>query len=455
MFYRNTGYTSGQPIEPLLIQVPALLRYLSLSCVYGLLLLGAACTDVPPDREGRTQQIVESWIDPVDASPWRGEAPAKPVAVYADRSRSMRGFLDPAYPTRTDYRSVIDGLHARLSPQRVYGFGSRVRLERNAGLDLLGNRDFYADGDTEMEEALDSISTDARQGWTHIVIGDGRRSNPDLAHRQFVRMRALALRWTESGGTFLVAVSRAPFRPVVGDPSGCYALTVGAQPDSVRQCPLYAFAFAAPGDGVRVAAVLSDLFQNMWAFAPATAPEPLVALRAREIPEGTTFDPVWHSTSDSTVVPKVEAGEPATQPLRLRIVPGDTASAAGHLLGRLLSGSVAGSLWARPITADSQGSSWSRQDGRTGSVRLGGNGLELDVYSPGGDDCDAAAEGEPCGTLYRVELRAAGAPDWLTSLEARQASDRERTFGLGRLFEPFRARAAAAPPLLKAYLLVR
>src|SRR4051794_13919881 len=35
---------------------------------------------------------------------------AADVAVFVDRSASMQGFLDPAYPTHvsTDYRSVID-----------------------------------------------------------------------------------------------------------------------------------------------------------------------------------------------------------------------------------------------------------------------------------------------------------------------------------------------------------
>jgi hypothetical protein len=86
-------------------------------------------------------------------------------------------------------------------------------------------------------------------------------------------------------------------------------------------------------------------------------------------------------------------------------------------------------------------------------VDASGRGLE--VFSPGGDDCRAAKEDEPCGTLYRVELFPAGTPAWLAELEARDASDVERTFGLGRLFERFRASAATSPPLARAYLLVR
>ncbi|HLL83293.1 MAG TPA: hypothetical protein VK420_11600, partial [Longimicrobium sp.] len=142
----------------------------------------AACQP-PADREARTQEVVAGWVEAPDSAGWGMGALRHPVAVYADRSRSMRGFLDPAYPTRVDYRSVIDGLQARLGPRRVYGFGSSVRLEPNAGLDVLGSRDFYGDRDTEMEDALDSIARDTLLAWSHVVIGDARRSNPDLAHR--------------------------------------------------------------------------------------------------------------------------------------------------------------------------------------------------------------------------------------------------------------------------------
>jgi hypothetical protein len=263
-----------------------------LACVVAL----AAC-DPPADREAGTQDVVRGWVEAPDSAAWAMGALARPVAVYADRSRSMRGFLDPAYPTRVDYRSVIDGLQARLDPRRVYGFGSSVRLEPNAGLDVLGSRDFYGDRDTEMEDALDSIARDTLLAWSHVVIGDARRSNPDLAHRQFVRMRELALRWGRARGTFLVAVSRAPFRPVQGDPSGCHAASAGGEGGAARQCPLYAFAFAAPGDGVRIAAELAGLFEHVWGHPLPTAPLAAVALRpdGAAPEEGVEYDAAWLS----------------------------------------------------------------------------------------------------------------------------------------------------------------
>jgi len=422
-----------------------------LGCMVAL----AGCKKTPPcDRDACTQNVVRTWVEAPDSAPWRLGALAHPVAVYADRSRSMRGFLDPAYPTRVDYRSVIDGLQARLVPRRVYGFGSSVRLEPNAGLDVLGSRDFYGDRDTEMEEALDRIAHDTLLTWSHVVIGDARRSNPDLAHRQFIRMREMALRWTRSGGIFLVAVSRAPFRPVQGDPSGCHAASAGGQADSAHQCPLYAFVFAARGDGVRIAAELAGLFEHVWGYPLPTAPLAAVELRPGEgtAEEGVGYDPAW--LSGPAVIPKLEAQTPATRAFHLALSAADTSAQAGRLLARLLAAGARLELFAASVTPDSAAPpAWARQDGRSGAVHVGAGGTGVDVF--GGDACTSVAEGDPCGALYRVEARAPGAPPWLADFEAREAADAERTFGLGRLFEPFLPLAATAPALARTYLLVR
>lgn len=425
-------------------------RLALLACVVAL----TACPP-PPDREARTQDVVRTWVEAPDSAGWRMGALTHPVAVYADRSRSMRGFLDTAYTSGAGYRRMIDVLQARLVPRRVYGFGSRVRLEPNAGLDVLGSREFYGDRDTEMEEALDSIARDTRLAWSHVVIGDARRGNPDLAHRQFIRMRELALRWTRAGGIFVVAVSRAPFRPVRGDPSGCHAASAGERGDSALHCPLYAFVFAAPGDGVRIAAELAGLFEHVWGYPLPTAPLAAIVLRPGEVaPEpGVEYDGAW--LSDAPPVPMLQADSPALHPFRAHLVPADTSSPAGRLLARLLADGARVELFGRPVTADSAAPPWRRQDGSTGAVRARAGGTDLDVFSPGGDDCASVGEGEPCGTLYRIEAHAPGAPPWLGRFEARDAADAERTFGLGRLFEPFLPLAAAAPPLARSYLLVR
>jgi hypothetical protein len=400
----------------------------------------AACKQTPPgDRESRTQDVVRGWIEAPESAGWRMGALAHPVAVYADRSRSMRGFLDPAYPTRADYRSVIDGLQARLGPRRVYGFGSSVR-------------EFYGDRDTEMEEALDSIARDTLLAWSHVVIGDARRSNPDLAHRQFLRMRDLALRWTRSRGIFLVAVSRAPFRPVQGDPSGCHAASASAPADSARQCPLYAFVFAAPGDGIRIAAELAGLFEHVWVYPLPTAPLAAVALQPGEAEPGVQYDAAW--LSDPVIVPKLEADSPATKPFHADLVATDTSSREGRLLARLLAAGARLELFAASVTADSAAlPPWGRQNGRAGPVRVGAGAAGVDVF--GGDACTSVDEDAPCGVLVRLEARAPAAPPWLARFEAREAADAERTFGLGRLFEPFLPLEATAPPLARTYLLVR
>jgi hypothetical protein len=386
----------------------------------------------------------------------------------------MAGFLDPAYPTRTDYRSVIDGLQARLSPQVVYGFGTTVRREPQPGLGVMGSRGWYEDRNTETEQVLDSIAADSAHAFTHLVVTDGRRSNPDRGYGQFVRMRQLAESWIRAGGSFLVGVSLAPFAPVENDPSGCHA-RLGSRRGERRddatphddgpeerqegglRCPLYVFAFAAPGDGMRVGATVAQLFDHVWMYPAPTAPGRMFGFGSDPAAGGgsVTFDRQRLQTADSAAVAQVEAAEPATQPLHLRLEQPDSTSAAGRLVAALLASGTRPVLAARGVTADSAAADWRTQDGRTGMVRVDASGRTLDVFSPGGDDCRAAGEGDPCGTLVRLELYPAGVPSWLPELEARDASDAERTFGLGRLFESFRANTAATSPLARAYLLVR
>jgi hypothetical protein len=428
------------------------------------MMAAAACDGATGGSETATQEVVESWIERVDARPWQPGPLQHPVAVYADRSRSMRGFLDPDYRNRNDYRAVIDGLQARLDPQRMYAFGSRVRQQPGARLDVLGDPGFYDDRNTELEQVMDTIAADTDHAWNHLIVGDARRTDPNLAYRQFVRMRELAVRWTQGGGAFLVAVSRAPFQPVKGDPSGCHAGTddeAGRDEDDVRSprtCPLYAFAFAAPGDGMRMAAVLADRFDHVWAHPVATIPLGRGTLRQEEAAEGYAFDAAWigegGSAATGKVAPEEGVSEPATAPIRLRLEPADTTRQG--VVAPLLAGQrTRGELFSRRVTADTPAPAWRPHDGKVGPLRVSDDGRVLSVFSPGGDDCRQAAATEPCGTLYRLELRPGGIPAWLGEFEASGAADRERTFGLGRLFEPFTSRAASAPPLARVYLLVR
>jgi hypothetical protein len=57
--------------------------------------------------------------------------------------------------------------------------------------------------------------------------------------------------------------------------------------------------------------------------------------------------------------------------------------------------------------------------------------------------------------LYRLELHPAGEPSWLEAFDAENASDALRTYGLGRLFESFRARdPGTAPPVIRSFVVV-
>ncbi|HEX6042199.1 hypothetical protein, partial [Longimicrobium sp.] len=196
---------------------------------------------------------------------WPVHDAGKPVLLYVDRSQGMRGFLDPgdAGRVRTEYRSVLDGFAARLRPRQVAGFGTEVRVLPRADLGVLADAGFYTDGNTELEEVLRMVEADSARAATHVILGDGRRTDPDAGIGQFARMRTVSERWTADGGTFVVAASLAPFKPVGGDVSSCRPGDDDAK-DARQTCPLYAFAFVAPGDEGRVAAALAATFDDLF-----------------------------------------------------------------------------------------------------------------------------------------------------------------------------------------------
>jgi hypothetical protein len=107
-----------------------------------LLLLLTACPE-PQSPEPVDISRAEALARDEAVPGWPASEAGKPVILYVDRSGSMRGFLDPEYPTRvrTDYRSVLDGFDARLRPSRVFGFGNEVRAAEGSGLGVLGNKE--------------------------------------------------------------------------------------------------------------------------------------------------------------------------------------------------------------------------------------------------------------------------------------------------------------------------
>jgi hypothetical protein len=274
----------------------------------------------PPNRPGgepadiaRAQKL--ALADTVPA--WPTTESRRPVVLYVDRSESMRGFLDPEYPTQvaTDYRSVLDGFDARLKPSRVFGFGNEVR-EAGQGLGVLGSKEFYSDGNTQMEDVFPLIRGDSAVGSTHVIMGDGRRGSPDAANSQYVAMRRLAEEWIASGGTYIVASSAAPFLPVKSDPAGCRASTGTA----AQTCPLYAFAFVAPGDQGRVAAALAAVFQNLY-----VTPLPAVSGATFESAARSQVRPQWARASSGMPVARVRGPANTSSPLSASLGRADAA----------------------------------------------------------------------------------------------------------------------------------
>lgn len=421
---------------------------------FPLLLLITACGDrsanPPPCEEGsegcdiqRAQGMVRDDSVPV----WPTAEAGKPVILYVDRSQSMRGFLDPEYPTRvrTDYRSVLDGFDARLRPSQVFGFGNEVRAAEGGGLGILGNKEFYSDGNTELEDVFPRIQADSALGATHVIMGDGRRGDPNAANGQFVAMRAHAERWIEAGGTFIVASSAAPFRPVENDPAGCRAS--GEAGD--QTCPLYAFAFVAPGDQGRVAAALAAVFQNLYVTPLPAVPETDVRMSSPGTAQ-ITMEPAWAKAPDGTPIVRVRGKTATNAPMRASLALRDTASPLGRaallaIRGRRLVPAIA----VRTLASDTAASSWRPSPATGALVRpVAEDPFTYEFLSRGTD------AGVP-RYLYRLELHPAGEPSWLEAFDAESASDALRTYGLGRLFESFRARdPAAAPAVIRSFVVV-
>ena len=397
----------------------------------------APCGALPENQEQRDIQLAQCLAVDEPIKAWAKDGQNAPVVLYVDRSGSMRGFLDPDYPSRTDYRSVIDRLIVSLNPQQAFGFGSSVTpIETSLG--TLGDRNFYTDNNTEMEDVLDRIASDTAAGATHLIIGDGRRSDPNAANDQFARMRRTAQNWIDRGGTFLLAASRAPFEPVPGDPAGCRP----AEDSGAATCPLYAFAFIAPGDEARVvnAFAHADAFEHLFVWPlPGAASTGITADQAPNL----SFEPQWGKATSGAPVARARGQTYINQPVpaRLELGASDAATRAA-LAGQTLRSQIS------TLPLDNRTGSWTPVSGPASLVRsVNGQPGNIEFLSRG---ADAPRQ------LYKVELYPTGEAPWLDKFDATSANDEVRTYGLGRLFELFRTRAQSGnpAPVQRAYVVV-
>ena len=362
-----------------------------------------------------------------------------PVTLYFDRSGSMRGFLDPSYPTRvrTDYRSVIDRLVVGLTPTRGYSFGSELRTIEPT-LATLGARDFYSDRDTRTEQALAEIGRDTARAGSHIIVGDGRRGSPAAGDAQFVRMRELADRWLGGGGSFVIATSLAPFKTVATDPSGCRRETGAGESAEMQTCPLYAFGFVAPGDGARIVSTLASVFEHVFIWPSPTVPPAELSLKPADANRrDVRVERRWASAAKGTPIVRVRGDSATNRTLSASISVRDTSTIEGRGYAALLaSQEVEIRTYSRAFTPAAVAQEWQPVEARGALVRPGARSadgaLTLDFVTRG-------ARGPV--SMYRIDLVPTGNPSWLERFDAEDASDVVRTYGLGRLFESFRTRA--------------
>ena len=366
------------------------------------------------------------------------------VVLYVDRSGSMRGFLDPGYPTQqpTDYRAVIDKVAVGLHPIRGFSFGARLQGIAPS-LATLSSRSFYSDADTKMGDVFAAIANDTSETMSHVIIGDGRRGAAPVSIAQFVQMRDLADRWVSRGGEFVVATTLAPFKTVASDPSGCRKPSLAET--EVQRCPLYAFAFVRRSESAQVRATLATAFEQIFAWPTPLIPPSELALNPVEpVPPGLTYLRRWAVTADSAPIARITGAAPSTRLFRTKLSLNDTTTFLGHANALVLAGEATTPvISARGFDLGALAQPWQPVTGGGALVSAtdGGRAIGLGTHGPSGTS-----------TIYRIDLAPTGEPSWLLNFDAQRADDVVRTYGLGLLFESFRIQAqralgSEAPPL--------
>lgn len=402
-----------------------------------------ACDTAGLSPEERDRQLATCLALDAALETWPSTRNQAPVVLYVDRSGSMRGFLDPDYPARADYRGVLDRLIVALQPGQAYGFGTSLQ-SIGTSLGTLGDRSFYSENNTELEDALERIAEDSAASSTHLIIGDGRRSDPNHAIEQYVRMRRLARRWIGQGGSFMVAASQAPFNPVAGDPAGCRS---PGEADAMT-CPLYAFVYIAPDQETRVVSTFaaSETFEHffIWPLPAASPTRVVVEQQQREI----GVEPGWETAENGEIIARVRGDAFTNVPARGRLELVGADDAAGRAAREALAGhSLRSQAYVRPLRESALESSWETTGGPGSLVRPVTDEPGVLEFLSHGPNADRH--------LYKVERYPTGEAPWLSDFDAQSATDEVRTYGLGRLFELFRSLATeGAAPVQRAYIVV-
>jgi hypothetical protein len=429
---------------------PTRFRNGAVAILTGLVL--ANCTGAKseePCAAGQTSGVAaerakaQCLAEPALTRPTASATEKRDVILYLDRSASMQGFLDPEYPTRvkTDFRSVLDAVIAGLRPREVRSYGSGV-APASASIGVLGNKAFYQDRDTKMEEVIALIRKDTGELSSHLIIGDGRRGSPATADDQYVQLRDAAAKWVDAGGYFLVASSNAPFKTVESDPSGCRKATIGAE--AAQTCPIYLFAFIPKDDAPRIASAVTDVFEHLYMWPTPGVPTGAVVLRPVQGLRKLNVNAIWGRAVDGSPIIRTSAHERTVTP-NLFMIDVDTTAMWGKAYKHLLEGQETSiSLFSRSLNGDRK-QGWPPMT-TAGLIRPAPSAPRtVDIASLGDGDANS---------LVRVDLVPTGQPSWLSLVEATDAKDAVRTYGIGRLFEMFRqgAKQSLPVPVARVYL---
>ncbi|MEP6620000.1 MAG: hypothetical protein ABJE47_11820 [bacterium] len=366
------------------------------------------------------------------------------VVLYLDRSASMQGFLDPDYPTRikTDFRSVLDAIIAGLRPIEVHSYGSSI-ASASPSIGVLGRKEFYQDRDTKMEEVVALIGSDTGLGHVHLIVGDGRRGSPATADGQYVSLRDAAQRWIDGGGTFVVATSNAPFKTVESDPSGCRRS--GQQAADSQTCPIYLFAFVPHGDAMRIASAITDAFEHMFMWPAPTVPSNVLDFRSGDRNSKLNVNAIWEHASDGTPIVRTGAAQRTLKTTPFAFGVKDTTTALGRAYAKIQQGEENSVLLTSRSIVGGAAQLWQ-------PAGIGSEGL-VRSSAPSSFEISSLGTSAPA-SIVRVDVVPTGVPTWLSAVEASDARDVVRTYGIGRLFESFRQRAkqTSPTPLSRLYI---